>query len=191
MLRKNSILFNKLFSLHTGEVRKSLMNPVNIYHLLMVHISWQRFCIIQNQWGKVWLWHEPSKNEEKLLYNYFHSEGKQQGINFISQICTSLKVVSPFQLNKISLESRRRDQAPDLQSLYLFFFRNFPTIVKEFIIHNSNTSAPKLIIKRPNINSKRYENSPLFLASSMNYRPGQKWEWAGRKDLGLTASCQE
>lgn len=77
------------------------MNPINIYHLLMVHISWQRFCIVQNQWGKVWLWHEPHKNEEKLLYNYFHSEAKQQGITFISQVYTSLKAVSPFQLNKV------------------------------------------------------------------------------------------
>lgn len=41
------------------------------------------------------------KNEEKLLHNYFHSEAKQQGIKFISQVYTSLKVVSPFQLNKI------------------------------------------------------------------------------------------
>lgn len=71
------------------------MNPINVYHLLMVHISWQRFSIVQNQWRKVWLWHEPSENY------YFQSKAKQQEIKFVPQVYAYLEVALLFQPNKI------------------------------------------------------------------------------------------
>lgn len=91
VFRKNPIQFNKLCSLHTGKVRKSLMNPIDIYHLLMVHISWQRFSIVQNQWGKIWLWHKP-KDEEKLLQEYCQSKAKQEGRKYIQQLYADLHI---------------------------------------------------------------------------------------------------